>query len=101
MSVGEGLALGRTDECLFAVVSHKIQCLFSPSESCHLIAGCPSKLWDKLIQHMRDDHCVDRPRHRDSARAQQDHDSPGKNLLSTGLSVHWSRPGWLGWLLTA
>lgn len=62
------------------MLAHKIQCLFSPSESCHLIAGCPSKLWDKLIQHMRDDHCVDRRRHRDSARARKGHDGPEKKL---------------------
>lgn len=29
---------------------------------------------------MRDDHCVDRRRHRGSAGAQQDHDSPGEKL---------------------
>lgn len=54
-------------------------CLFAPSESCHLIAGCPSKLRDKLIQRVRDDHCVDRRRHRDDARARRDQGQPWKN----------------------
>lgn len=97
MPLGGG---GVDERCLQSSLT---QCLFAPSESCHLIAGCPSKLWDKLIQHMRDDHCVDWRRHRDSARAQREA-GPAlkkkrkrkKNLLSTGLTLgKGRRPPWL------
>lgn len=46
----------------FVWFSFTVQCLFAPSESSHLIAGYPSKLWDKLIQHTHDDHCSTRAR---------------------------------------
>lgn len=66
--------------------------------------GCPSKLWDKLIQHMRDDHCVDMRRHRDSARARRDQDNLNKKkekLTQHRTLGNGGKAAVAAWLLTA
>lgn len=71
-------------------MSFTVQCLFAPSETCHLITGCPSKLWDKLIQHTHADHCADT-----RARTGTVHGPDETALLCAGRGRQESRLAWV------